>query len=289
MVATPIGNVLDMGERGRRVLKECRLIACEDTRVTRELLRDLGIDSKEKRLMSYHAHNYKSSGQELLRIVKNENQSLAVVSDAGTLGISDPGAELANMCMSENIPMQSIPGPCAATALLQIAGFDLTSGFLFIGFLPSAKRKGASKAERDRAIQDVINEERTCILYESPHRIVGLLHSLRSFGAGERRVVIGRELTKRYETVYHGTIKECLGQLEQEEAAPEHGIKGELCIALGPSPKSKVDSNADWSLLVQEKMSSYDMKQKNAIKEVALEHHVKRSVVYNHVIKKKQY
>lgn len=288
MVATPIGNVLDMGERGRRVLQECRLIACEDTRVTRELLRELGIDSKEKKLMSYHAHNYKSSGQELLRIVKKENQSLAVVSDAGTLGISDPGAELANMCMSENIPMQSIPGPCAATALLQIAGFDLTDGFLFIGFLPSAKRKGASKAERERAIQDVAHEERTCILYESPHRIVSLLYGLCLAGAVERRIVIGRELTKRFETVYRGTIKECYDQMEQEDAASEHGIRGELCIALGPFPKPKVDSSADWSLLVQEKMSSSDMKQKDAIKEVALEYHVKRSVVYNHVVKKKQ-
>jgi 16S rRNA (cytidine1402-2'-O)-methyltransferase len=197
VVATPIGNLGDLTPRAREVLASVALIAAEDTRHTRQLLQTCGIGTA---LTSLHEHNEAQKSAELVaRLAQGE--SIALVSDAGTPLVSDPGFDLVAAARQQGIAVVAVPGACAAIAALSVAGLP-TNRFVFEGFLPA---KAAARSER---LRQLASEERTLIFYEAPHRLAEVLRDMvETFGA-ERRASISRELTKRFETTYSGTLAE---------------------------------------------------------------------------------
>ncbi len=221
VVATPIGNLADLTPRAREVLAGVALIAAEDTRHTRQLLQSCGIDTA---LTSLHEHNETQKSTELVaRLARGE--SIALVSDAGTPLVSDPGFDLVAAARSQGIAVIAIPGACAAIAALSIAGLP-TARFVFEGFLPA---KSGARSER---LEQLVREERTLIFYEAPHRLVEVLRDMvRIFGA-ERRASISRELTKRFETTYSGT----LAQLSEAAERDSDMTRGEIVIIVSGAP-----------------------------------------------------
>jgi len=211
VIGTPIGNLEDITLRALRILKEVDVIACEDTRVTKKLLEHYQI---QKTLISYHQHS-KVEKVDFLVYKLKEGKNIAVVSDAGTPGISDPGGVLVKAVAEADIKIEVIPGPSALTAALSIAGLPVDR-FTFLGFLPH--KKG-----RETLIKELVDSKHPTIFYESVHRIEKTLLQLYEFGLN-REMVICRELTKIYETVYRGTPKDILANLKDEE------IKGEFVV-----------------------------------------------------------
>jgi len=202
LVATPIGNLSDISARAVKTLQEVDFIAAEDTRVTRKLLAHLGI---KKPLVSYYRHNSRISGNKVIaRILGGED--CALVTDAGTPAVSDPGAELVRFCAEGDIPIIIIPGPCAAVCALALSGLN-TERFTFEGFLSTDKKK------RLLHLDELKSEKRTMIFYEAPHKF---LRSLKDFleAFGDRRISISRELTKIYEETLHLTISEAIVHFE---------------------------------------------------------------------------
>jgi 16S rRNA (cytidine1402-2'-O)-methyltransferase len=210
IVATPIGNLSDMTFRALETLKSVDLIACEDTRQTLKLLNHFEI---KKRLISYHQHSRVTKVETILGFVE-EGQNVAVVTDAGTPGISDPGGILVSEARKKDIEVVTIPGPSALTAALSVSGLD-TKEFIFIGFLP--QKKG-----RQTALKRMSKEERMVVIYESPYRIKKLLNELLEF-AGDREIFVARELTKKFEETYRGKISEVLPKISE---------KGEFVVIL---------------------------------------------------------
>ncbi|HYL02335.1 MAG TPA: 16S rRNA (cytidine(1402)-2'-O)-methyltransferase [Steroidobacteraceae bacterium] len=217
VVATPIGNLADLSPRAREALASAAIIAAEDTRHTRVLLEAVGVSTP---LVSLHAHNEGARVPELLaRLAQGED--VALVSDAGTPLISDPGFELVRRAVEAGFAVQAVPGPSAITAALAVAGLP-TQRFCFEGFLP------ARAAERRRALAGLAREPRTLVFFEAPHRIHATLADLATaFGAG-RRAVVARELTKMHETLYRGT----LGELLQRAGEDSNFGRGELTIVV---------------------------------------------------------
>jgi len=211
LVATPIGNLGDLSSRAREVLGQVDAILAEDTRRTRALLHAMGL---RKPLLSYHAHSSGDRTAEALVRLK-EGRRLALVSDAGTPAISDPGQELVAACAREDIPVSIVPGPCAAIAALAVSGLD-TSRFVFEGFLPRAGRN-----RRDR-LAVLAREERTWVLHEAPHRLERLLADLSAAGLGDRRLALCRELTKRYEEISRMTVDQAVRHLGEIPARGEY-------------------------------------------------------------------
>jgi 16S rRNA (cytidine1402-2'-O)-methyltransferase len=197
LVSTPIGNLEDMPPRGVRILKEADLVAAEDTRHTGLLMHHFGI---RNRLESYHDYNKEKTGPRLIQRLLN-GESIAVVSDAGTPGISDPAFNLVRSAAENNIPVVPIPGPTAAIAALSVSGLP-TDRFVFEGFLP------AKKGRRTRLVE-LAKESRTLILYESPHRLIRTLGDLLE-SLGDRPMSVSRELTKKFEETVRGRISEIL-------------------------------------------------------------------------------
>jgi 16S rRNA (cytidine1402-2'-O)-methyltransferase len=197
VVATPIGNLEDITLRAIRVLKEVKLIAAEDTRKTRQLLTAYGIKTPTT---SYHAHNKRTKLDYILG--RLENDDVALVSDAGTPGISDPGFELIAAVHEENIPIVPIPGPSVLVSSLVVSGLP-TASFTFVGFLPS------KRAERRRVLKSLSEEPRTLVLFESPHRLNDSLADMLAV-LGDRRVTLCRELTKLHEEIYYGHFSDAL-------------------------------------------------------------------------------
>ena len=190
IVATPIGNLQDLSPRAREVLRSVSVVAAEDTRHTGALLKALGIAARS--LIAVHEHNERKRVDELLARLR-AGESVALVSDAGTPLVSDPGYDLVRAAAEQNIDVVAIPGPCAAIAALSLAGLP-TDRFVFEGFLPAK-----SQARRER-LQLLEHESRTLVFYEAPHRLIEVLSDMNDvFGAG-RRVAIARELTKLHET-----------------------------------------------------------------------------------------
>ena len=214
IIGTPIGNLKDITLRALEVLKEVDLILCEDTRVTKKLLEHCQI---KKPLLSYHQHSKLKKVNYILELLK-QGKNLALVSDAGTPGISDPGNLLVYEAIErlrEKVEIIPIPGPSAATAAASISGFPMDK-FLFLGF-PPTKRK------RKKFFQEVIGSKYPVIFYESPYRIIKTLKELSSF-ISDREVVVCRELTKKFETIYRGEIEEVIKEIEKDI------IKGEFVI-----------------------------------------------------------
>ncbi len=215
VVATPIGNLQDISFRAVEVLKHVDFIVCEDTRVSGILLSHYGIN---KRLKVLNARNETKVSEEIIEEIKSGN-ACALISDAGTPLISDPGSKLINKAVKENIVVVPIPGPSALTAALSISGLP-SSSFLFEGFLP--QKKG-----RQKKLEQLSHETRTIVLYESTYRIEKLLKELLEY-MPERSLVVCRELTKKFEDIWRGKPSELLEQL------PSRNIKGEFVVIISP-------------------------------------------------------
>jgi 16S rRNA (cytidine1402-2'-O)-methyltransferase len=268
VVATPIGNLADLTPRAREVLASVALIAAEDTRHTRQLLQSCGIGTA---LTSLHEHNEAQKSAALVaRLAQGE--SIALVSDAGTPLVSDPGFDLVAAARHAGIAVVAIPGACAAIAALSVAGLP-TDRFVFEGFLPA---KTAARSER---LEQLAREERTMIFYEAPHRLTEVLRDMaRIFGA-ERSASISRELTKRFETTYSGT----LAQLSDAAERDSDMSRGEIVIIASGAPSTstalELDSNALLRALLEELSPS------QAAKVAAHVTGLKRSDLYDTALK----
>lgn len=268
IVATPIGNLEDITYRAVNILKEVDLIAAEDTRHTLKLLNYLNIS---KPLVSYYKETEKVKSKLIISKLK-EGKNVAVVSDAGTPGISDPGEEVIREAIHENIDIVPIPGACAAINSLICSGFD-TNEFVFVGFL------SAKKSEKKDKLGCLKNEIRTMIFYEAPHKIIDTLECMREI-LGDRRIAIARELTKIHEEFIRGTISEVLEKLEQ---------RGEMVIIVEGSEKSDADIEKENrnSLSLEEHYKLYEQQgldKKEIIKRVAKDRGVNKNEVYKHFL-----
>ncbi|MDI9469197.1 MAG: 16S rRNA (cytidine(1402)-2'-O)-methyltransferase [Bacillota bacterium] len=252
LVGTPIGNLGDLSPRARAVLGAVDRIACEDTRRTAPLLRRLGIS---RPLVSYHAHNLRSREAGLLDAL-NAGESLALVSDAGMPAISDPGVELVRAVLAAGHPVRVVPGPTAAVSALAASGFD-TLRFCFEGFLPRRP------AERSRRLQELALEPRTLLFYEAPHRLERTLAAMAEAGLGARRILLARELTKRYEEIQRLTVDEALRLLARVKPRGEYTLvlegraeaeaRGlEFPSAAAEAEPSALQSPEDWRTWLQE-------------------------------------
>ena len=264
LVATPIGNLEDITLRAIRVLKQADLIACEDTRQTQKLLNHFAI---EKATISYHDHNEAGRAAELIEKLA-QGARIAMVSDAGTPGISDPGFRLIALAIERRFPVVSIPGPAALIAALVPSGFPLQP-FSFRGFLPP--KSGA----RRRELEQIRESAQTEIFYEAPHRIRETLEDvIATLGPG-RRVVVARELTKIHEEFLRGTAAEILAIANARE------LKGEIVLLIGPAAEGEAQTP---TLSIRERvnqlMREEKLDEKAALKKVAKERGNSKSEVY---------
>ena len=222
VVATPIGNLGDMSSRARAVLSSCALIAAEDTRHTGTLLKHFGITTP---LLSLHDHNEAQRAPELIQRMQG-GTSIALVSDAGTPAISDPGFDLVRAAAAAGLEVVSVPGPCAAVAALSIGGLP-TDRFCFEGFLPA---RGSARRARLQALE---SETRTLVFYESPHRVLETLEDCVAAFGGQRPALVAREITKLHETAYRGS----LGELVTSAAGDGDFARGEIVLVVAGAPE----------------------------------------------------
>jgi 16S rRNA (cytidine1402-2'-O)-methyltransferase len=230
VVATPIGNLGDMSDRARDVLASCALIAAEDTRHTGGLLAHFGISTP---MMSLHDHNETARTPEILARIQ-AGSSVALVSDAGTPAISDPGFELVRACAGLDIEVIPVPGPCALIAALSAAALP-TDRFCFEGFLP------ARRAARRTRLEELSAETRTLVFYESPHRLVEMLEDCVERLGSERRATLAREITKLHESLYRGT----LAQLVARAAGEASMARGEIVLVVAGAELAVAVGGAD--------------------------------------------
>ena len=266
-VASPIGNLGDISPRAAQTLRDAGFIAAEDTRVTRRLLEHLGI---KKPLVSYHAHNRRSGGEKILgRILAGE--SCALVTDAGTPGISDPGEELVRMCIDADVPVIPVPGPCAAVAALIISGLP-AGRFTFEGFLSTARKS------RFEHLDSLKTETRTMVFYEAPHKLVRTLDDMLAT-LGDRRVSISRELTKIYEETLRCRLSEAAGHYKTNPP------RGEFVIVVegAPAPAPTGPKLEDAVLAVREHVDA-GASIKDAVRKVSEEMTVPRNSLYKAVV-----
>lgn len=221
VVATPIGNLADISARALEVLKTVDYIACEDTRVTSKLLTSYNISTS---LLTYFQHSKLSQVNKIISLLEGGN-NIALVTDAGTPGISDPGGKLIAEVLDKDIKVMPIPGPSAVITALSIAGMQVDE-FHFYGFLPH--KKG-----RQTKLEEIIDSKVTSVLYESVHRIEKLLKQLMEFGIANRKIVVARELTKKFESIYRGRAEQVLKQLQEDT------VKGEFVIIIERYGKRK--------------------------------------------------
>lgn len=269
IVATPIGNLEDITLRAIRVLKEVDIIAAEDTRHTLKLLNHLEIS---KPLISYHRHNEEIKTQELIDKLQ-EGKNIALVSDAGTPVISDPGGEIVKSAIENNIKIIPIPGACAAITAIIASGLDAKE-FTFIGFLPQNNKNRNEKLER------ISKEERTTILYEAPHKLMKTLEDIGKV-IGKRKVVLARELTKIHEEYIEGTIAELQSKIKEP--------KGEYVIIIDKNEKTKkqIEQENLNTLSIEEHYKYYEQKgfnKKEIIKQIAKDRNVTKNEIYQKFI-----
>lgn len=267
LVPTPIGNLDDMTFRAIKTLQQADLIAAEDTRVTMKLCRHFDISTP---LVSYHEHNKEKQGQRLMEQLRM-GKVLALVSDAGTPAISDPGSELVSACIKEKIEVIPLPGANAAiTALIASGLYD--RHFYFYGFLPRGKK------ERQQEIEKLMSIEAPMIFYEAPHRLKETLQSMLKL-FGDRQAVLARELTKRYEEFVRGTLQELI------DWANEREIRGEFCIVVAGGSAEQAIEEQWWEGLsiiehVDKCVELENLSTKEAIKQVAKERGLPKRDVY---------
>ena len=269
LVATPIGNLADLSERAIKVLSEVDFIAAEDTRNSIRLLSYLGIS---KPMVSYFEHNKKERGEQIAeRLVLGE--SCALITDAGTPAISDPGEDLVALCAERGIPVCSIPGACAAIVALTVSGLP-TGRFCFEGFLSTGK------TERQKHLASLANETRTVIFHEAPHKLRNTLSDLEKAFGGDRPLSLCRELTKKNEEILRLNIAQAI------EYYKEHEPRGEYVLVLGGA--KELDGASDWeSISIPEHVQKYidgGMSKMDAVKAVARDRGVAKNVIYKQVL-----
>ena len=275
LCATPIGNLEDMTFRVIRTLKEVDLIAAEDTRNSIKLLNHFEIQTP---MTSYHEYNKYEKGRKLVEKLL-EGQNIALITDAGTPGISDPGEELVKMCYESGIPVTSLPGAAACITALTISGLS-TRRFAFEAFLPSDKK------EREQILKEMETETRTMIVYEAPHRLVKTL-KLFLERLGNRKITVCRELTKRHETALAVTLEEAVAHYE---ANPP---KGECVLVIeGKSrEEAREEERKQWEeLTIEDHMEVYTkqgMDKKSAMKAVAKDRGVSKRDIYQYLESRK--
>ena len=268
LCATPIGNLEDMTFRVIRTLKEVDLIAAEDTRNSIKLLNHFEIKTP---MTSYHEFNKIDKGRYLVGLLQ-EGKQIALITDAGTPGISDPGEELVKMCYEAGIEVTSLPGAAACITALTLSGLS-TRRFAFEAFLPSDKK------EKHEVLKELETETRTTILYEAPHRLVRTLEEL--YGAlGERRLTVCRELTKRHETAFATTLSEAIAYYKENEP------KGECVLVMEGRSRSEMrkEEQQSWEQMpLTEHMQHYESQgiaRKEAMKLVAKDRGISKREVY---------
>jgi len=270
LVGTPIGNLEDITLRALRILKEADQIACEDTRHTQKLLSHYDI---HKTLVSYHERNEMTRAPELVMALE-QGAKIALVSDAGTPLVSDPGHRLVALCLRHHIPVVPIPGPSALLASLSASGLP-NEEFLFVGFLP------ARSGERRRALERLRIEDRTLIFYEAPHRISECVADAREI-LGDRPACLAREVTKLHEEFVRGRLSEISAALEKQPA------RGEITLLIGPgdSNESRAQGDSAHSLAarVEELMHQAKLDRKDALKLAAKERGLTRRAAYAQII-----
>jgi 16S rRNA (cytidine1402-2'-O)-methyltransferase len=268
LVATPIGNLEDITLRALRVLKEADLIACEDTRQTQKLLQHYAI---HKELVSYHEHNELTRAPELV-IQLEEGAQVALVSDAGTPVLSDPGHRLVVLCLRHHIPVVPIPGPSAFVAALAASGLP-TEEFLFVGFLPS--RAGSRRKKLDA----LKSEPRALVLYEAPHRLAETLSDAAEI-LGSRPAVVAREVTKIHEEFLRGSLDEL------RDAARKRTPRGEITLLIGPAVEGELHAVPAVSLKqrVEQLEAESGLDRKSALKQAARERGLAKREAYKQLL-----
>lgn len=272
LCATPIGNLEDITFRVLRTLKEVDLIAAEDTRNSIKLLNHFDIKTP---MTSYHEYNKIDKAYVLIRKMQ-EGQNIALITDAGTPGISDPGEELAAMCYDAGIEVTSLPGPAACITALTLSGLP-TRRFAFEAFLPMDKK------ERRAVLEELVNETRTIILYEAPHKLVRTLEDLLET-LGNRRMTLCRELTKKHETAFRTTIQDLITYYSTEKPL------GECVLVMEGRSRQEIaeEEQASWEKIsVEEHMEIYESKgvsHKEAMKLVAKDRGVTKRDIYQYLI-----
>lgn len=263
IVATPIGNLADMSQRAKDILTHVDVIACEDTRHTQRLLSAFAIKNKT---MSMHDHNERQRQEHIANLLQ-EGKSVALVSDAGTPLISDPGFHLVRYCRQLGLNVSPIPGACAAISALSVAGLP-TDRFTFEGFLPS--KSGARQA----SLSELANETRTMVFYDAPRRAIDTVEDIVKVLGGERYVVMARELTKTFETIYSDTAENLLSWLQGDP----NQLKGEMVLII---EGKKIDPNdIQPHIIATLKLLLAEMKPKTACAITAEIHGVKKNALY---------
>ncbi len=276
LCATPIGNLQDMTPRAAETLRNVDLIAAEDTRNSIRLLNHFEIHTP---MTSYHEYNRVEKGEELVRLLQ-EGKDIALITDAGTPAISDPGEVLVRMCQEAGITVTSLPGPAACITALTLSGLS-TRRFCFEGFLPFDNKK-----ELRAVLEELKEETRTIILYEAPHHLIRTLDCLYE-ALGERRITLCRELTKKFETVFPTTLRDALHYYETNQP------RGEYVLVLeGKSRREKEKERQDAcaQMSLEEHMSLYEeqgIDRKEAMKRVAKDRGISRREVYQYFLERR--
>ena len=269
LVPTPIGNLGDISQRCRETLENADFIAAEDTRVSLKLLNHMGI---KKSLVSYYEHNKAFKGEKIVERILN-GETCALVSDAGSPAISDPGEDLVKLCHAAGIVICAIPGPCAVITALSISG-QATGRFCFEGFLSTAKKS------RREHLESLINEQRTMIFYEAPHKLLTTLQDMAAIFGEDRSISLCRELTKLHEEVILTTLGSAI------EKYTENPPKGEfvLVVAGAPELEKEVATEDDAAARVQQLMEE-GLSRKDAVKQTAKELNLPKNAVYDAALK----
>ena len=265
IVGTPIGNLNDISSRAINILKNVSSIACEDTRQTKKIMNKFAISNK---LISFNKHNSLNKIPNIIEEMK-KGKSIALVSDAGMPGICDPGEDIVRVAKSEGLNVICIPGACAAIAALVSSGIS-SSSFIFEGFLPK------KKIDREKILFEISRNEKTTIVFESPHRLMRLLKELSKFCGANREIVVARELTKKYEQHIGNNIEEVINFLSEKE------IIGEITIVIKGINK-RTDLEFDESQLKKELIDlvKAGLSLSAASKYLAKKHCVKKNIIYN--------
>ncbi|MGI6225973.1 MAG: 16S rRNA (cytidine(1402)-2'-O)-methyltransferase [Peptococcales bacterium] len=266
LCGTPIGNLKDITLRVLETLQEVDLVACEDTRQTLKLLTHFSIS---KPVTSYFEHNKKYKGEKIVAELL-AGKDVALVSDAGMPGVSDPGQELVQDCIERGIEVIVLPGPVAAITGLVISGLS-TERFAFEGFIPRNNK------EKQDFFQRLVNEERTLIFYESPHRLLATLEVMETF-FGNRQMAACRELTKKFEEVVRGTISDVLKYFQEKK------VKGEFTLVVQGAGPKKEEKGMEWALEEVKRLTSLGVTPKDAVSEVAKCADISKRELYEEVM-----
>ena len=269
LVPTPIGNLGDISRRMAETMAEVDFIAAEDTRVTVKLLNHLDI---KKPMVTYHRHNCDTAGQTILRRLL-EGENCALVTDAGTPAISDPGEDLVALCAAEGVDVIAVPGPCALVTALSISGLP-TGRFTFEGFLPMNKKN------RRAHLDSLRQEQRTMIFYEAPHKVADTLDDLLEVFGGERRISLCRELTKLHEEVIRTTIAGAVEHFKEKEP------RGEFVLVVEGAQPEVAEADPDAALKRVEQLREQGMSLKDAAAQAAAEFGLKKKQLYDMAIGK---